>query len=68
MKTLDEVIKAKELCELNGLYEGRCQDCPYAKQDVNGDWSFFCHDCEADALHYLKRLKAMEGEPNESIQ
>lgn len=58
MKTLDEVIKAKELCELNCSDEGHCQDCPYAKQDANGDWSFFCQDCEADALHYLKEYRS----------
>jgi hypothetical protein len=41
MKTLNEVIMAKELCELNCSDEGHCQDCPYAKKDANGDWSFF---------------------------
>lgn len=65
MKTLDEVIKAKELCELNCSDEEHCQDCPYAKQDANGDWSFFCHDCEADALHYLKAFRDMEDELND---
>ena len=49
-KSLDEVIIAQELCELGD----RCTDCPYAKRDENGDWSFCCGDAEADTLHYLK--------------
>ena len=65
MKTLDEVIKAKELCELICCDEEKCQDCPYAKQDENSDWSFFCHDCETDALHYLKAFRDMEDELND---
>ena len=68
MKTLDKVIKAKELCELNCSDEGHCQDCPYAKQDANGDWSFFCGNCEADALHYLKELRDMTDIPMEYFE
>jgi uncharacterized protein with HEPN domain len=61
MKILNEVIKAKELCELNCSDEGHCQDCPYAEQDANGDLSFFCHDCELDALYYLKEYKSKQN-------
>ena len=62
MKTLDEVIKAKELCELNCSDKEHCQDCPYAKQDANSDWSFFCHDCELDTLYYMREYQKLKIE------
>lgn len=57
MKTLDEVIKTKELCELNCTDEEHCRECPYAKLDENGEWLFLCDNCEADTLHYLKEYQ-----------
>ena len=63
MKTLDEVIKAKELCALvdYGDDSDRCPECPYAKKDEHGDLSFFCGDCEEDALHYLREYRKLDS-------
>lgn len=54
MKTLDEVIKAYEIC----TEEQPCSLCPYIKSDANGKWACaLCGDCTFDALHYLKEYK-----------
>ena len=56
MKTLDEVIKAYEIC-LN-INETSCRDCPYTEFNAEGKWACsLCGDCTEDALHYLKELK-----------
>lgn len=57
MKTLGEVIKAKELCRLLGDDGEECNKCPYAEKDEYNDWSFMCGDCEADVLFYLKEYR-----------
>ena len=50
MKTLDEVIKALELCTSNK----HCQDeCPYAPEECP------TYAMEKDALHYLKEYQAI---------
>ena len=55
MKTLDEVIKAYEIC----TQEQNCSYCPYVETDINGKWACsLCGDCTRDALEYLKYLKA----------
>ena len=56
MKSLDEVIKAYEIC-LN-INETSCRDCPYTEFNAEGKWACsLCGDCTEDALHYLKVLK-----------
>jgi hypothetical protein len=56
MKTLDEVIKAYEIC-LN-INETSCRGCPYTEFNAEGKWACsLCGDCTEDALHYLKMLK-----------
>lgn len=53
MKTLDEVIKALEICtqKLESCYE-----CPYYGVS-------YCINSRLDALHYLKIFKAKSEEP-----
>ena len=54
MKTLDEVIKAYEIC----LNEECCDDCPYTEHDAEGRWACsLCGDCPRDALHYLREYR-----------
>ena len=54
MKTLDEVIKGFECCELGSVYS-LCESCPYA-----GIGS--CNaEIETDALHYLKEFRAIKN-------
>lgn len=56
MKTLDEVIKAYEIC-LNDN-ETSCHDCPYTEFNAEGKWACsLCGDCTEDALHYLKEYR-----------
>lgn len=54
MLTLDEVIKAFELCDIDN--DG-CTGCPYDGSDDA------CQARNIDALHYLKNLKAKSEEP-----
>lgn len=56
MKSLDEVIKAYEIC-LN-INETSCRDCPYTEFNAEGKWACsLCGDCIEDALHYLKKYR-----------
>ena len=56
MKTLDEVIKAYEIC-LN-INETSCRDCPYTEFNAEGKWACsLCGDCTEDVLHYLKEYR-----------
>lgn len=52
MKTLDEVIKALEICD--ETVTANCPDCPYDIdcENVPGE------DLRADALHYLKEYRS----------
>lgn len=57
MKTLDEVIKAYEIC-LN-IKETSCRDCPYTEFNAEGKWACsLCGDCTEDALSYLKEYRS----------
>ena len=49
MKTLDEVIKAKELCN---DHKFRCHECSY--YDDDNEVGCRSDDLDADALHYLR--------------
>ena len=51
MKTLDEVIKAKELC--NDHF--RCHECSY--YDDDNEVGCRSDELDADALHYLKEYR-----------
>ena len=52
MKTLDEVIKALEICtESHG-----CVGCPY----LMGDYDKKCEQQDMDALHYLKEYRTTQ--------
>ena len=55
MKTLDEVIKAKELC--NDHYF-KCDECSY--YDDDNEVGCRSDDLDADALHYLKEYRATQ--------
>ena len=50
MKTLDEVIKALEICANEDTYR-TCKDCPYP------DNSMCINYLQNDALHYLKEYR-----------
>ena len=50
MKTLDEVIKALECCELGSMYS-MCESCPYTGI---GNCNI---EIQEDALHYLKKYR-----------
>lgn len=52
MKTLDEVIKAKELCN---DHKFRCHECSY--YDDDNEVGCRSDDLDADALHYLKEYR-----------
>ena len=54
MKTLNEVIKAYEICMSDESKTTNCKGCPYA--DETGDPLCFGEDKE-DALHYLKEYR-----------
>ena len=57
MKTLDEVIKALEICSTD---DDPCDKCPYTEFDKNGVWACsMCGDFAEDALHYLKEYRAI---------
>ena len=59
MKTLDEVIKALEICT-NG--KGCESGCPYAIYDEDGfEDHLECESMETDALHYLKTIETTEN-------
>ena len=49
MKTLDEVIKAHELCIPRGIH---CRECPYNEDDCT-------IGRKRDALHYLQAYKQL---------
>ena len=53
MKTLDEVIKALEICD--ETVTANCPDCPYDLDCENVPRE----DLRADALYYLKAYKEM---------
>ena len=56
MKTLDEVIKAYEIC-LN-INETSCRDCPYTEFNAEGKWACsLCGNCTEDVLQYLKAYR-----------
>ena len=56
MKSLDEVIKALEICSSHL----RCMDgCPYYRNECP------LYEMEKDALHYLKAFREMEDELND---
>ena len=52
MKTLDEVIKSKELCN---DHKFRCHECPY--YDDDNEVGCRSDDLDADALHYLREYQ-----------
>ena len=54
MKSLDEVIKAMDMC-INDNDAQNCLGCPYA--DIDGEAACYGHDRE-DALYYLKEYRA----------
>ena len=49
MKTLDELIKAEEICS---QIDAECSKCPYGATAKG-----WCEEKDLDALHYLKVLK-----------
>lgn len=54
MKTLDEVIKALDVCSTG---KG-CENCPYAVYDEDGFEEYLeCGKMNVDALYYLKTYK-----------
>ena len=59
MKTLDEVIKAYEICRQSiSPFDEKCKECPYHEEDENGNWlGSYCGDCHFDALHYLRKYR-----------
>lgn len=62
MKTLDEVIKAFEICIVdNG---GTCKGCPYS--DENGE-PICIGDDKEDALHYLKEYQRYQNTPSRMV-
>lgn len=58
MKTLDEVIKAMEMCTTCPEDDEMCPGCPYA--DEQGNPECLGQDKE-DALHYLKEYKRVQN-------
>ena len=54
MKTLDEVIRACEICMSDDSKAENCIGCPYA--DDKGE-PLCCGEDKEDALHYLKAYK-----------
>ena len=60
MKTLDEVIKAMEIC----WEKGTCsRECPYMMEEPSCGLRR-----ELDALHYLKELRDMTDIPMEYFE
>ena len=59
MKTLDDVIEAMERCSIPHYFD--CKGCPY--EDDDAEVGCRSDDRDADALHYLKILKAKSEEP-----
>lgn len=61
MKTLDEVIKALEICD--ETVTANCPDCPYDIdcENVPGE------DLRADALHYLKEYQGLSKMWNDKL-
>lgn len=53
MKTLDEVIKAEEICS---QIDAECSKCPY-KATAKG----WCEEKDRDALHYLKEYRKLDS-------
>ena len=68
MKTLDEVIKAFEICG----YDTFCKKCPYAVNVAPHPYSHEDYRCsegkDDDALHYLKELRDMTDIPMEYFE
>ena len=59
MKTLDEVIKAYEIC-LN-INETSCRGCPYTEFNAEGKWACsLCGNCTEDTLSYLKEYRTLQ--------
>ena len=61
MKTLDEVIKAYEICMSDESKNTNCMGCPYA--DEKGEPLCLGEDKE-DALHHLKEYKRYQNTPS----
>lgn len=59
MKTIDEVIKALEMCTTCPEDDEMCPGCPYA--DEQGNPQCVGQDKD-DALHYLKMYKELAGD------
>ena len=59
MMTLDDVIEAMERCSIPHYFD--CKGCPY--EDDDAEVGCRSDDRDADALHYLKILKAKNDEP-----
>ena len=59
MKTIEEVIKAYEICRQSiSPFDEKCEECPYHEEDENGNWlGSYCGDFHFDALHYLKAFR-----------
>ena len=56
MKTLNEVIKALELCSTE---DNPCDKCPYTAFDKKGVWACsMCGDFAEDALYYLRMYRS----------
>ena len=58
MKTLDEVIKAYEICMDDEGEAGNCIGCPYA--DDTGE-PLCCGEDKEDALHYLREYRRVQN-------
>ena len=63
MRTLDEVIKAYEICRQSiSPFDENCKECPYHEEDENGKWlGSYCGDFHFDTLHYLKEFKRISA-------
>lgn len=68
MRTLDQVIKAFEICG----YDTFCKKCPYAVNVAPHPYSHEDYRCsegkDDDALHYLKELRDMTDIPMEYFE
>ena len=61
MKTIEEVIKAHEICRKSiSPFDEKCKECPYHEEDENGKWlGSYCGDFHFDVLHYLKEYRVV---------
>lgn len=65
MRTLDEVIKAMEMCTTCPEDDEMCPGCPYA--DEQGNPECLGQDKE-DALHYLKEYQRYQNTPSRMVR